>query len=295
MTGATPAYDERNHTQRRLELIARALPTKPGRALDLGAGTGWLSHYLAGVGWEVTAIEASPQAARRCRGPGITVINKRMGHAELLDFIAQGWDLIAGINFLHHTPDPRALLLELLDQTATTILLQIPDRIEHGNKTVAGSHYIALLYDIAHARGPHVIGWTPTNLEPLARRPLLMWDSNLRVGTVTSGNGHTTTEWPKVGAVVAADLAANLRVGSLNLELDKPLLFDRDRDQCIDTDLGPVLAIPATIGLLDGWALRMPNSDRGAWFTEIVSPHPLREALKLSNGDRIPIRLKPAD
>ncbi len=40
----------------------------PGRALDLGCGTGTNSVYLAQRGWEVTAIDAAARALRAARG-----------------------------------------------------------------------------------------------------------------------------------------------------------------------------------------------------------------------------------
>jgi SAM-dependent methyltransferase len=42
----------------------------PGRALDIGCGTGTQSVYLAGKGWEVTAIDAVPRPLARARARG---------------------------------------------------------------------------------------------------------------------------------------------------------------------------------------------------------------------------------
>jgi SAM-dependent methyltransferase len=54
---------------------AGALP--PGRALDLGCGTGTQAVYMAGKGWEVTALDAVPrplaQARTRARQAGVSV------------------------------------------------------------------------------------------------------------------------------------------------------------------------------------------------------------------------------
>ena len=47
-----------------------ALP--PGRALDVGCGTGTQSVYLAGQGWEVTGIDAVDRPLRRARARAST-------------------------------------------------------------------------------------------------------------------------------------------------------------------------------------------------------------------------------
>lgn len=286
-----PAYDAFNDTEARLEAIRRALPPNPGRALDLGAGTGWLSQELAARGWEVIAVESNKAAAKRCRARGVTVVNKTLTYAGLLELMAHPWDLIAAMNFLHHTNDPRAFITELLGSTINTVLMQTPDRIEHGNQAVAGSHYLAILYDLALARGPSVLDWFPTNLDARARRPILIWDAGIIIGTVVSGHGYSTTQWEEVGAVVAAELGLEAHTGTLNLELDKAL-DDEELTDLADTKWGMVRGVEVLAGGVPAWALRMPNSDRGPMFTELLSATHMREALELENGARVPLRLK---
>ena len=43
------------------ELFNLVLPAAPGRALDVGCGTGIFSRELARRGWRVTALDASPE------------------------------------------------------------------------------------------------------------------------------------------------------------------------------------------------------------------------------------------
>lgn len=48
-------------------LVEGAAPLKPGRALDLGCGTGTNSRYLSDHGWDVTGIDFVPRAIRTAR------------------------------------------------------------------------------------------------------------------------------------------------------------------------------------------------------------------------------------
>lgn len=287
MTAAGPAYEALNDTEHRLELIRRALPPEPGRALDLGAGTGWLSRELADRGWDVFAVDTDTRHITDLNG---TVIERALTLTDIRELMAHGpWDLIAAINFLHHTADPRAVLLELLEAAWQTVIIQIPDRIEQGNPAVAGSDYIAALYDITMARGPSVLGWGKTNLTACARRPVLAWDPKLNVGTVVAGNGYTTHQWADVGELLAAELTLELTVGSLNLELDYPL--NTTLEPILDTEWGPVLGVEVLAAGRPAWAIQMPDSDRGHLFTELLAVDHLREVLELRNGDRVPLRL----
>ncbi|MEO7286952.1 MAG: class I SAM-dependent methyltransferase [Jatrophihabitantaceae bacterium] len=65
-------------------LVAEVAGLAPGRALDVGCGEGADAIWLAGLGWDVTALEVSGVALRRAAGhardAGVTV---RWVHAEL--------------------------------------------------------------------------------------------------------------------------------------------------------------------------------------------------------------------
>jgi SAM-dependent methyltransferase len=59
------------------ELEAAAAERPPGRAMDVGCGTGTQAVYLARQGWEVTAVDAVPRALdaarERARAAGVEV------------------------------------------------------------------------------------------------------------------------------------------------------------------------------------------------------------------------------
>ncbi|MCX8068378.1 MAG: class I SAM-dependent methyltransferase [Anaerolineae bacterium] len=89
-----------------VELVERgALP--PGRALDLGCGTGTSSLYLARHGWEVVGVDFSflaiRRARRRARRERLPV---RFHRADVthLPFLREPFDLVLDIGCLHGLP-----------------------------------------------------------------------------------------------------------------------------------------------------------------------------------------------
>ena len=74
-----------------------ALP--PGRALELGCGTGTDTIYLAGHGWDVTAVDMVPKtlatARRRASAAGVTPRFIEGGVTRLPDLqVGDGHDLV---------------------------------------------------------------------------------------------------------------------------------------------------------------------------------------------------------
>lgn len=67
-TGQTP-WDVGFPDPRLVEAASRGVLPR-GRALDIGCGTGTDARYLAGCGWEVTAVDLSPTAIERARAGG---------------------------------------------------------------------------------------------------------------------------------------------------------------------------------------------------------------------------------
>jgi SAM-dependent methyltransferase len=94
-------------------LVELVTPLTPGRAVDLGAGEGRNSLWLAGRGWDVTAVDASAVAlgrldddAARAGLPVTTVVS------DLTEYLTRGdrFDLVALV-FIHPAPDDRDALL----------------------------------------------------------------------------------------------------------------------------------------------------------------------------------------
>jgi len=101
------------------EAVRRLLPTRHGRALDIGAGRGIGSYALARDGWEVTALEPDPSplvGAEAIRGlardaeMAITVVQQP---AETLSFPDRSFELVYARAVLHHARDLNRLCREV--------------------------------------------------------------------------------------------------------------------------------------------------------------------------------------
>jgi SAM-dependent methyltransferase len=87
---------------------AEASGAAPGRALDLGCGTGATSIYLAAHGWDVAGVDFAPNAIRRARRaarqqslPGTThFVSADVSRPDLLDHAAV-FDLVVDVGCLH--------------------------------------------------------------------------------------------------------------------------------------------------------------------------------------------------
>lgn len=75
----------------------------PGRALDVGCGSGRLLGRLARVGWEVEGVEWDPEAARVARSSGFPV---HVGGAGTLPASLGPYHLMVMVHVLEHLPRP---------------------------------------------------------------------------------------------------------------------------------------------------------------------------------------------
>ncbi|MDE3167380.1 MAG: methyltransferase domain-containing protein [Acidobacteriota bacterium] len=79
----------------------------PGRALDLGCGTGTTALYLARLGWRVTAVDAAPEGIARLRRAAPDV-DARVADLERGEFAieAGAFDLICDFYYLQRSLFP---------------------------------------------------------------------------------------------------------------------------------------------------------------------------------------------
>jgi SAM-dependent methyltransferase len=110
---------ERYYQSEEFAALRNLLPSKSGRALDLGAGNGILAYSLAKEGWQVTAIEPDPSplvGAGAIRdlvartGTDIQVI-EAMGEDIPLD--TANFNLVVARQVLHHARDLDAFCCEM--------------------------------------------------------------------------------------------------------------------------------------------------------------------------------------
>ena len=89
--------------------IAGLLP--PGRALDLACGTGRHALHLARLGWQVTAVDISPEAIRELRQDGEPnlAIDARVANLQTHEFTIEpnAYDLICDFYYLQRDLFPQ--------------------------------------------------------------------------------------------------------------------------------------------------------------------------------------------
>lgn len=105
----TPRWDT-GVPQPELEQLVRGLA--PGRALDLGCGTGADAVYLAGHGWEATGIDFAPEAIaaakKKAADAGVSAAFVLGDASRLADAGVRGpFDLLLDVGCYHTIPASR--------------------------------------------------------------------------------------------------------------------------------------------------------------------------------------------
>ncbi|WP_396595337.1 class I SAM-dependent methyltransferase [Brevundimonas sp. R86498] len=85
--------------------VMAVLPARPGRMLDVGAGTGYIAGWFADRGHRATAVEpvaAFRNAGSRIRGDRVRWINDRLPEMQAVRALAEQFDLIVLSAVWHH-------------------------------------------------------------------------------------------------------------------------------------------------------------------------------------------------
>jgi SAM-dependent methyltransferase len=141
-------------------LVEVVTPLPPGRAVDLGAGEGRNSLWLASQGWDVTAVDISKEALDRlvraatsAHLPVRTVVDDIIAFLDGAEIRGDAFDLVV-LAYLHPEPAQRAELLQAATRAVAPgghLFVVAHHRLSHG---VAGPSDPSRLYtedDLRHA------------------------------------------------------------------------------------------------------------------------------------------------
>lgn len=105
------ALEERHWWYAERRALVRRLvgPLAPGRAIDVGCGSGGNASVLRDLGWDVTGVEHSPVAARLARERGLHVVR---GDARALPMPDSSVDLYMSTDAWEHIDDDVAVARE---------------------------------------------------------------------------------------------------------------------------------------------------------------------------------------
>ncbi|HXO19078.1 MAG TPA: class I SAM-dependent methyltransferase [Thermoanaerobaculia bacterium] len=120
-------------------LLAPHAPVE--RALDFGCGDGLFAKVFqeSGLAREVVAVDV--QRRRR------TLVEPLLYDGSRLPFADGSFDLVYALDVLHHCPDPRASLADLLRCSRNLVLLK-----DHTYGSLAGRATLAVLDEIGNRR-----------------------------------------------------------------------------------------------------------------------------------------------
>jgi SAM-dependent methyltransferase len=114
---ALPAHVVEHYLAKRVDYIVENCP--PGRALDVGCGTGALAGRLARSGFDVTGIDPS-QGMLDVMAESEPEVRSVRGDGTQLPFDDESFDLTLTVAALHHIADPDAVRKTLAEMARVT-------------------------------------------------------------------------------------------------------------------------------------------------------------------------------
>jgi ubiquinone/menaquinone biosynthesis C-methylase UbiE len=119
----------------------RAAGVGPGsRALDVGAGSGFVTQALLEAGAHVTAVDASPAMVGQLH-QRFPAAEARLGDAESLPFAEQAFDAVLANMCLHHVERPWQALAEMARVLAPGGRLVVTDLDRHDFRFLREEHH----------------------------------------------------------------------------------------------------------------------------------------------------------
>lgn len=97
------------YAERRVLVRRLIAPLTPGRAVDIGCGSGGNTAVLRELGWDVTGLEYSVAAAGLARRRGLPIVR---GDAQRLPFLEGSMDLYMSTDMWEHIEDHETVARE---------------------------------------------------------------------------------------------------------------------------------------------------------------------------------------
>lgn len=141
-----------------LERVRAAVaPTKGMRILDLGCGPGIVAASLAPHAGNVVALDLTPEMLKkvrqRCEAAGLQNVRLALGAAEDLPFEDASFDAVVTRLTLHHLPDPRRALGEMVRVVGSRGRIVVADVVSSEDAEDAALHNaLETLRDPSHER-----------------------------------------------------------------------------------------------------------------------------------------------
>src|SRR5512146_1686748 len=100
-------YEKSQYERGRVDLIRNLIPQGPGKALDLGCGSGFFSRMLKERGWTVTAVDMElSNVENATRFADTAVVGDVISSLPNL----RGMDFALALEIIEHLDDPGAFL-----------------------------------------------------------------------------------------------------------------------------------------------------------------------------------------
>lgn len=122
----------RRRFERIVALLARMLPPTSGRVLDAGCGSGVFSRYLASLGWQVTAIDASAEMIETARNATANAeqITYEVSTIEQFSAEPNSFDAIVSFSMLEYLEEDHKAIAKLAKMLRPNgvLVVSVPNR-----------------------------------------------------------------------------------------------------------------------------------------------------------------------